>query len=34
MMVKGYKHAIKAVDKLIKENKKLIIISNSSKKKN
>jgi HAD superfamily hydrolase (TIGR01459 family) len=29
----GYKQAIKAVDKLIKENKKLIIISNSSKRK-
>ncbi len=27
----GYDHAIKSVDKLIKENKKLIIISNSSK---
>ena len=30
---KGYKHAIEAVDKLIKENKKLIIISNSSRRK-
>ena len=31
---KGYDHAINAVEKLIKENKKLIIISNSSKRKN
>ncbi len=30
---KGYKHAINAVNKLITENKKLIIISNSSKRK-
>ena len=30
---KGYDHAINAVEKLIKENKKLIIISNSSKRK-
>ena len=30
---KGYKHAINAVNKLIIENKKLIIISNSSKRK-
>ena len=30
---KGYDHAINAVKKLIKENKKLIIISNSSKRK-
>ena len=29
----GYEHAIKSVEKLIKENKKLIIISNSSKRK-
>mgnify|MGYP001380310457 CR=1 FL=1 len=29
----GYDHAIKSVDKLIQENKKLIIISNSSKRK-
>ena len=29
----GYKHAIKAVDKLIEANKKIIIISNSSKRK-
>ena len=29
----GYKHAIKSVDKLIEENKKIIIISNSSKRK-
>ena len=29
----GYDHAIKSVEKLIKENKKLIIISNSSKRK-
>ena len=31
---KGYDHAIDTVEKLIKENKKLIIISNSSKRKN
>ena len=31
---KGYHHAVTAVEKLIKENKKLIIISNSSKRKN
>ena len=31
---KGYDHAINSVEKLIKENKKLIIISNSSKRKN
>ena len=30
---KGYKHAINAVNKLIIEDKKLIIISNSSKRK-
>ena len=30
---KGYDHAINSVEKLIKENKKLIIISNSSKRK-
>ena len=30
----GYDHAINSVEKLIKENKKLIIISNSSKRKN
>ncbi len=30
---KGYNHAVNAVDKLIKENKKLIIISNSSRRK-
>ena len=30
---KGYNHAVSAVEKLIKENKKLIIISNSSKRK-
>lgn len=30
---KGYEHAINSVEKLIKENKKLIIISNSSKRK-
>lgn len=30
---KGYDHAVSAVEKLIKENKKLIIISNSSKRK-
>tara|TARA_B100001250_G_scaffold379850_1_gene370843 strand:+ start:1179 stop:2051 length:873 start_codon:yes stop_codon:yes gene_type:complete len=30
---KGYKHAISSVQKLIRENKKLIIISNSSKRK-
>ena len=29
----GYDHAIYSVEKLIKENKKLIIISNSSKRK-
>ena len=31
---KGYDHAVSAVEQLIKENKKLIIISNSSKRKN
>ena len=31
---KGYDHAVSAVENLIKENKKLIIISNSSKRKN
>ena len=31
---KGYDHAINSVEKLIRENKKLIIISNSSKRKN
>ena len=31
--VNGYDHAIQSVHKLIKENKKLIIISNSSKRK-
>ena len=30
---KGYDHAIKAIDKLVEENKKLIIISNSSRRK-
>jgi ribonucleotide monophosphatase NagD (HAD superfamily) len=30
---KGYDHAINSVEKLIRENKKLIIISNSSKRK-